>query len=65
MQEVYNHSLLEINGSKRRWRPHRHIGSVIKRDFGSYEDFTTAFRREARKQFCFSAWSLIVDKAGN
>jgi hypothetical protein len=66
MQEVYNHSYI---GSQ--WlqtlvaSPPTHRFSN-QRDFGSYEDFfTTAFKGEARKQFCFSAWVFNVDKAGN
>ncbi|MFQ3173220.1 MAG: Fe-Mn family superoxide dismutase [Flavobacterium sp.] len=61
----YNHSLY--------WRsmapnaggvPTDTLASVITRDFGSYENFTTAFKAEATKQFA-SAWVfLIVDKTG-
>lgn len=41
------------------------LALTMKRDFGSYENFVTAFKAEATKQFG-SAWVfLIVDKSGN
>ncbi len=61
----YNHSLYwksmapEAGGT-----PKDTIASVINRDFGSFDEFKTAFKGEAVKQFG-SAWVwLIVDKAG-
>jgi Fe-Mn family superoxide dismutase len=40
------------------------IAAVIKRDFGSYDEFVSAFKKEATQQFG-SAWVwLIVDKSG-
>jgi Fe-Mn family superoxide dismutase len=61
----YNHSLYwKSMAPNAGGAPTDTLGSVIKRDFGSYEDFTTAFKGEARKQFA-SAWVfLIVDKEG-
>lgn len=61
----YNHSLY--------WKsmapdaggvPKDTLASAISRDFGSYENFVTAFKGEATKQFG-SAWVwLVVDKSG-
>jgi Fe-Mn family superoxide dismutase len=61
----YNHSLYwKSMAPNAGGIPTDTLASVIKRDFGSYEDFTVAFKAEARKQFA-SAWVfLIVDKAG-
>jgi Fe-Mn family superoxide dismutase len=61
----YNHSLYwKSMAPNAGGIPTDTLASVIKRDFGSYEDFTVAFKAEARKQFA-SAWVfLIVDKSG-
>jgi Fe-Mn family superoxide dismutase len=61
----YNHSLYwKSMAPNAGGVPTDTLASVIKRDFGSYEDFTTVFKEEARKQFA-SAWVfLIVDKSG-
>ena len=40
------------------------IAAVINRDFGSYQNFKTAFTMEATKQFGSSWTWLIVDKSG-
>lgn len=61
----YNHSLywksMSPNGGG---KPKDTLASVINRDFGSYENFKTAFTAEATKQFG-SAWTwLVVDRYG-
>lgn len=61
----YNHSLyfkcMEPKGGK---PVQDSLSSAITRKFGSFENFTTAFKAEATKQFG-SAWVwLVVDKAG-
>jgi Fe-Mn family superoxide dismutase len=61
----YNHSLYwKSMAPNTGGVPTDTLASVIKRDFGSYENFTTAFKGEARKQFASSWVFLIVDKAG-
>lgn len=61
----YNHSLYwKSMAPNAGGAPTDTLASVIKRDFGSYENFVTTFKAEATKQFA-SAWVfLIVDKTG-
>jgi hypothetical protein len=48
---------LEVNGSKRWWRPTDTLGSVNQRDFGSYEDFYRLLK-EKLETICFLLGSL-------
>lgn len=61
----YNHSLYwKSMGPDAGGTPTDTIAAIINRDFGSFNDFKTAFKAEANNQFG-SAWVwLIVDKAG-
>lgn len=61
----YNHTLFwQSMSPKGGGQPKDTLASTIVRDFGSYENFTSAFKEEASKQFG-SAWVwLIVDKSG-
>jgi superoxide dismutase, Fe-Mn family len=62
----YNHSLyFKCMGSKAGGEPKDTLATAITKKFGSYADFTTAFKTEATKQFG-SGWVwLIVDRSGN
>lgn len=61
----YNHSLYwKSMAPNAGGNPKDTIAAAINRDFGSFQDFKTAFIQEASQQFG-SAWVwLIVDKAG-
>lgn len=61
----YNHSLYwKSMAPNAGGMPKDTLATAITRDFGSYENFITAFKSEATKQFA-SAWVfLIVDKSG-
>ncbi len=61
----YNHSLYwKSMAPNTGGKPTDTIASTINRDFGSYENFVSAFKHEATNQFG-SAWVwLIVDKYG-
>jgi Fe-Mn family superoxide dismutase len=61
----YNHKLFfEILSSKSDAKPQDTLASKIDEDFGSYENFKTAFIDNASKQFG-SGWTwLVVDKTG-
>jgi superoxide dismutase, Fe-Mn family len=62
----YNHSLyFKCMGTKSERQPKDTLATAITKKFGSFEEFTTAFKDEAAKQFG-SGWVwLIVDKSGN
>lgn len=62
----YNHSLyFKCMGPKAARQPIDTLAGAITTKFGSFENFTTAFRDEATKQFG-SGWVwLIVDRSGN
>ena len=62
----YNHSLyFECIGPKAGGQPQGTLAEAIAKNFGSFENFTSAFKDEAAKQFG-SGWVwLIVDKTGN
>ncbi len=62
----YNHSLyFKCMSPKAGGRPKDSLATAITKKFGSFENFTTAFKDEATKQFG-SAWVwLIVDNSGN
>jgi Fe-Mn family superoxide dismutase len=62
----YNHSLyFKCMGPKLGERVKDSLTSAITKKFGSYDNFETAFKDEAAKQFG-SAWVwLIVDRSGN
>ncbi|RTY82220.1 superoxide dismutase [Flavobacterium sp. ZB4P23] len=61
----YNHSLYwKCMTPKGGGQPSNALAEAITRDFGSFENFTTAFKVEATKQFG-SGWAwLILDKSG-
>lgn len=61
----YNHSLYwKSMKPKGGGKPKDTIASIINRDFGSFENFKTAFTAEANRQFG-SAWTwLVVDRYG-
>ncbi len=61
----YNHNLyFESLGAKKTEQPKDTLLSTIKRDFGSYDNFKTAFKASAEKQIG-SGWTwLLVDKTG-
>lgn len=61
----YNHSLyFKCIGPKAGGQPQDTLAAAITTKFGSFENFTTAFKEEATKQFG-SGWVwLIVDSAG-
>ena len=62
----YNHSLyFKCMGTKSDGQPKDTLAAAITKKFGSFEDFTTAFKNEAAKQFGSSWVWLIVDKSGN
>lgn len=62
----YNHSLyFKCMGPKAGGEPKDTLATAITKKFGSYADFTNAFKAEATKQFG-SGWVwLIVDRSGN
>jgi Fe-Mn family superoxide dismutase len=62
----YNHSLyFKSVGAKAGGEPKDTLATAITKKFGSYADFTNAFKAEATKQFG-SGWVwLIVDRSGN
>jgi Fe-Mn family superoxide dismutase len=62
----YNHSLyFKCMGPKVGGEPKDTLAAAITKKFGSYTDFTNAFKAEATKQFG-SGWVwLIVDRSGN
>lgn len=61
----YNHSLYwKSMAPNAGGAPKDTIASAISKDFGSYENFVTAFKSEATKQFASSWVFLIVDKSG-
>ncbi|HEY6142491.1 MAG TPA: superoxide dismutase [Flavobacterium sp.] len=61
----YNHSLyFKCMGPKSEGQPKDTLAAAITKRFGSFENFTSSFKREATKQFG-SGWAwLIVDKLG-
>jgi superoxide dismutase, Fe-Mn family len=61
----YNHSFFfEIMGPKAGGKPKDSLAKTIDRDFGSFENFKTAFTTAATKQFG-SGWAwLVVDPSG-
>lgn len=61
----YNHSLYFKCLSPKAEKPKDSLATAIKKKFGSYEDFTTAFKTEAAKQFGSSWVWLIVDASGD
>lgn len=62
----YNHSLyFKCMGPKSEGQPKDSLASAINKKFGSFEEFTTAFKDEAAKQFGSSWVWLIVDRSGN
>lgn len=62
----YNHSLyFKCLGPKAGGQPQDTLAEAITTKFGSFENFTTAFKEEATKQFG-SGWVwLIVDRSGS
>ncbi len=62
----YNHSLyFKCLAPKAGGQPKDTLAAAISKKFGSYENFTSAFKDEATKQFG-SGWIwLIVDRAGS
>lgn len=62
----YNHSLyFKCMGTKAGGQPQDTLAEAITTTFGSFENFTTAFKDEATKQFG-SGWVwLIVDRSGS
>lgn len=62
----YNHSLyFKSMSPKAGGQPQDTLAEAITKKFGSFDNFTTAFKDEATKQFG-SAWVwLIVDSSGN
>lgn len=62
----YNHSLyFKCMGAKSVEQPKDTLAAAITKKFGSFEEFTTAFKDEATKQFGSSWVWLIVDRSGN
>lgn len=62
----YNHSLyFNCISQKTGGQPKDTLASAITKEFGSFSNFTTAFKDEATKQFGSSWVWLIVDKSGN
>jgi superoxide dismutase, Fe-Mn family len=62
----YNHSLyFKCLGPKAGGQPQDTLATAITKKFGSFDNFTTAFKDEATKQFG-SGWVwLIVDRSGS
>ncbi|MBA4277161.1 superoxide dismutase [Flavobacterium sp.] len=62
----YNHSLyFKCMGPKSEGQPNDTLAAAITKKFGSFNEFTTAFKDEAAKQFGSSWVWLIVDRSGN
>jgi len=62
----YNHSLyFKCMGPKSEGQPKDTLAAAITKKFGSFDEFTTAFKNEATKQFGSSWVWLIVDRSGN
>lgn len=62
----YNHSLyFKCMGPKSEGQPKDTLAAAINKKFGSFDEFTTAFKGEATKQFGSSWVWLIVDRSGN
>lgn len=62
----YNHSLyFKCMGPKSEGQPKDTLAAAITKKFGSFNEFTTAFKDEAAKQFGSSWIWLIVDRSGN
>ena len=62
----YNHSLyFKCMGPKSEGQPKDTLAAAITKKFGSFNEFTTAFKDEAAKQFGSSWVWLIVDRSGN
>ncbi len=62
----YNHSLyFKCMGPKSEGQPKDTLAAAITKKFGSFDEFTTAFKDEAAKQFGSSWVWLIVDRSGN
>ena len=62
----YNHSLyFKCMGAKSEGQPKDTLAAAITKKFGSFEEFTTAFKDEAAKQFGSSWVWLIVNRSGN
>ncbi|SHG97009.1 superoxide dismutase, Fe-Mn family [Flavobacterium fluvii] len=62
----YNHSLyFKCMGTKSDGQPKDTLAGAITKNFGSFNNFTSAFKAEATKQFGSSWVWLIVDKSGN
>ena len=62
----YNHSLyFKCMGPKSEGQPNDTLAAAITKKFGSFNEFTTAFKDEAAKQFSSSWVWLIVDRSGN
>jgi len=62
----YNHSLyFKCMGPKSEGQPKDTLAAAIIKNFGSFDEFTTAFKDEATKQFGSSWVWLIVDRSGN
>ncbi len=62
----YNHSLyFKCMGPKSEGQPKDTLAAAITKNFGSFDEFTTAFKDEATKQFGSSWVWLIVDRSGN
>lgn len=62
----YNHSLyFKCMGPKSEGQPKDTLAAAITKKFGSFNEFTKAFKDEAAKQFGSSWVWLIVDRSGN
>ena len=62
----YNHSLyFKCLGAKAEGQPRDTLATAITKKFGSFENFSAAFKDEATKQFGSSWVWLIVDRTGN
>lgn len=62
----YNHSLFfKCMAPKAGGQPKDTLAGAITKKFGSFENFTTAFKDEATKQFGSSWVWLIVDRSGS
>lgn len=62
----YNHSLyFKCMGAKTEGQPKDTLAAAITKNFGSFDEFTTAFKDEAAKQFGSSWVWLIVNRSGN
>ena len=62
----YNHSFyFKCMGAKSEGQPKDTLAAAITKNFGSFDEFTTAFKDEAAKQFGSSWVWLIVNRSGN